>query len=206
MFILESSLRSELVRRLFEAQGWQVTELSSSKAPLVKVKQGMPWGCGDGRRTQVGPSVLGATYFRAMYKTGGNFEGLRKASADIRNAGFTPTVHGTENDPLDCGMRSLWIQGIVGKYPYKLNAEDINMLVRLGELELESYSGTHAETDFYVNLVKGKTIAPSTNFFRTDLWAAPIAGVSVEQLIKESVLAIGHLSHGKLHQATIIKP
>ena len=193
-----TSLKDAFLRR-----GWQVEEVGSRQAPLVKVRRGAKFGCGDGRNPDLGPALFGSFWGVMATLTGGESLGAERAKIAIRDLGYQPTIHGDEHGEFACGFFEKWIRGeLPGVYQPNFNQNELPHI--LDRVMRVRYRDKHQERELWLNPVSSTTIRPDTRRFRVDLWFGEALGIPRESLIDTSIIVVELLS--QVRTAKIIVP
>ncbi len=181
-------------------RGWPVTTLPKTSVELVRVKNGAPLECGDGRFDQLedresqgyGVRILGGVNAIMAILTGGDEVGLDRATELLKHFGAAPGTHSA--DEGGCGYADLWMEGKLKSaiYPYELSGVDRGGL-RIGnwlkatmeQLEGRHYrlNGNHQELGVRLNPFRNYTEAARDGLkFRIDDWF--MAGLGVPDNVR----------------------
>lgn len=185
---------AEKAMEYFADRGWPVTEIPSGETTLVVVTPGAALECGDGRFDQLvrrkahGIRVFGGINAIMAILTGGDEDGLKRATYLISKYDATPGTHSA--DEGGCGYADLWIAGELESaiYPYELQdrmergGERIghNLQTSMKDLGGKHFrlNGNHKEEGLRVNPFRGLTeIANDGLRFRVDDWFMADLGV-----------------------------
>jgi len=162
--------------------GWSPSIVSEHEVDdLIDVELGDLMKCVDGRPSDnvgmAGPKTLGGVYAIASLRGVTTLDGLKEVVQEVLDAGYTPSIHGDDHadpSPMGCGYFKLWSTGkLTGldKPGFDANAGAQAVLSVGGAYE--RLEGSHAEKEVVINLVPGKTLAPShPQRFVVDAWVA----------------------------------
>ncbi|MHC4924313.1 MAG: cadmium-containing carbonic anhydrase, partial [Planctomycetota bacterium] len=172
----------ETIIQVLESRGWTAEAVQAADVTdLVDVEEGALLKCVDGRLSDHpgmrGPKALGGVYAIASLRGVGDADGLKSIAAEVRAAGYTPSVHGDElatPAPMGCGYFALWRDGALeGLEPPSLTAEQGRDAVLAAGGAYETLAGVHAESEVMINLVPRTTLEPNADQrFVVDAWVA----------------------------------
>ncbi len=175
-------MTAESIVEVLESRGWEAAVVQRADVPdLVDVEEGALLKCVDGRLSDHpemrGPKALGGVYAIASLRGVRDLDGLRSIAAEVREAGYTPSVHGDElatPSPMGCGYFKLWQSGALEalEAPAFSAEQGRDAVVEAGGV-YETLAGEHAETEVVINLVPGTTLEPREDQrFVVDAWVA----------------------------------
>ena len=171
---------------------------------LVKVERGGLGFCVDGRQAGIsllGPKIQGGILGVAALGLGKGKDDIigeddiRAACERVRNAGFTPSVHGDKgHGKRGCGMGRLWADGQLENLP-KLGVS----LERVSEIVIEEggryveLEGGHEEQFVVINYVSDMTLEPDGTMFILDAWAAELFGIDQNRMLQNAAEVVRKL-------------
>lgn len=177
-------MSAEDIKAILVDLGWEVEIISRSDVPdLGEAKEGGLLKCVDGRASDdermYGPKMLGGLYAIASMRGVTKAEDLGAIVQEIKDAGFTPSVHGDDHatppSPMGCGYFKLWTQGRLGDDVAKpeFSGEEGRDAVLAAGGSYEVLTGDHKEEFTLINLIDGTTRAPNDDQqrFVVDAWA-----------------------------------
>lgn len=194
--------------------GWQAEiVLRADVRDLVPVSASGLLKCVDGRASNHlrmdGPKMLGGIYALATGRGIGTVEGLQEIVAEVKAAGFVPSVHGDDHaqpPPMGCGYFKLWSTGqLDGVAPPQFDAEQGRQAVEQAGGVYEQLTGSHTEKEVLINWVPDTTLEPTEpQRFVVDAWAALKFGLELDTYLPRAAETVTKLGGPK--NARIIVP
>ena len=204
----------ETIVEVLKARGWEAAVVKRETiSDLVDVEAGGLFKCVDGRLSDHaamrGPKTLGGIYAIASLRGVNDAAGLAEIANEVRNAGYTPSVHGDEHadpPPMGCGYFKLWSNGSLdGLEKPSFTAEEGKAAVLKADGAYETLAGAHAESVVMINLVPKTTLEPkSDQRFVVDAWVASEFNLDVGKYLGLAAQTVELLSGPK--KAQIIVP
>ncbi len=198
-----------------ESRGWEVEVVEQGRvADLVDVDAEGLMKCVDGRpsdhRGMRGPKALGGIYAIASLRGINTLEGLTKVVAEVREAGYLPSVHGDGHahpGSMGCGYFKLWASNALdGLEPPTYTSEEGRAAVIEAGGVYETLAGAHSESIVMVNLVPNTTLEPKAHDqrFVVDGWVAATFDLHVPSYLTLAAQTVELLGGPKI--ARIIVP
>lgn len=186
--------------------GWAPSIVAQQDVPdLIDVSYGHLMKCVDGRPSDnvgmAGPKTLGGVYAIASLRGVTNKTDLEAIVKEVLDAGYIPSVHGDDHahpSPMGCGYFKLWKKGLLdGLEVPQFSATEGTRVILANGGAYERLEGAHAEKEVVINLVPGKTLAPSTpQRFVVDAWIAEEFGLDVGQYLTLAAQTVELLTAG----------
>ena len=167
----------DIVKAL-EGRGWKAKVLAQSDLSVksVAVDSAGLFKCVDGRKSDQGamngPKTLGGVYAIVAARQQLGLAQLEEAVAEVKAAGYAPSVHGDAHGEEGCGFFKLWSSGrLEGLAKPEYGAAQGRAAVEGAGGTYETLEGGHSESCVLINLVEGTTYEPQTDqCFVVDAW------------------------------------
>ena len=169
----------EALKSVLEARGWQAS-IDEDPDGIVKVNRKGLFKCVDGRESDQigrmrGPKALGGVYAIASLRGKRNLAGLKRIVAEVKKAGYVPSVHGDGHGPIGCGYFKLWKTGqLPGVCPPNYDGPQGRVTTLDAGGRYEWLKGDHQECFTIINLRPKTTFEPDpkNQRFVLDAWIA----------------------------------
>ena len=206
-------MKPEDIVQALEGRGWKAEIVNRADVDdLVGVDAEGLFKCVDGRASDHpgmrGPKVLGGVYAVASMRDVRDLEGLKAIVAEVKAAGYVPSVHGDEHAdpaPMGCGYFKLWVTGqLEGLEPPSFTAEEGKAAVLEAGGVYEQLKGSHSESEVLINLVPKTTFEPKPDQrFVVDAWVAVELGLDVPGYLVRGAETVEKLNGPKVARIVV---